>query len=230
MERVAIREGKTPIILFAPHGFDGDDERTSIMVECMADTLDCYAVINRGWERGPTVDCFKDKADCNNVEHCHEDVVQEEIMEPILRFQKRIMRTQNVAYFFPIHGMSNKHRKSSGIHNLDVVVGHGAGSPNSLTCDEWRKDYMLHLIEEAGLTPVEGKKGGPMSGWARNNMNQLFRKWYHNQSVQGMQLEIIHDLRSDNEIASLASEYLAAAMQELISAKGFSSMKTYPTY
>lgn len=89
---------------------------------------------------------------------------------------------------------------------------------------------MMHLIEEAGLTPAEGKKGGPMSGWSRNNMNQLFRKWYHNQSVQGMQLEIIYDLRSDNEIASLASEYIAAAMQELISAKGFSSMKEYPTY
>ena len=160
MERVAIREGKSPIILFAPHGYDGDDERTSIMVECMAETLDCYAVINRGWERSPQVDCFKDKADCNNVEHCHEDVVKEEILDPILRFQKRIMRIYDIAYFFPIHGMGNKHRTSSGINNLDVVVGHGTGNPNSLTCDEWRKDYMLHLLEGAGLTPAQGKKGG----------------------------------------------------------------------
>lgn len=230
MERVAIREGKAPIILFAPHGFGGDDERTSTMVEYMAETLDCYAIINRGWERGPLVDCFADKADCNNVEHCHEDVVKEEILDPILRFQKKIMRTHSIAYFFPIHGMSDKHRKSSGINNLDIVIGYGAGSPNSLTCDEWRKDYMLHLLEEAGLTPAEGKKGGPMSGWARNNMNQLFRKWYHDQSIQGMQLEIIYDLRRDNEIALLASEYLAAVMEDLINAKGFGSMKSYPTY
>jgi len=230
MERVSIREGKTPIILFAPHGYDGDDERTGKMTEYIAETLDCYAVINRGWERDDFVDCLIDKADCNNVAHCHEDVVREEILDPILRYQKRIMRNHPIAYYFTIHGMANRHRVISKISDLDIVIGYGAGSPNSFTCDEWRKNYIMHLLEEAGMSPAEGKKGGPMSGWSRNNMNQLFRKWYHDQSVQGMQLELIYDLRSDDEIALLASEYIAAAMQELIDAKGFSALKEYPTY
>lgn len=230
MERVSIREGKTPIIIYAPHGFHKDDERTALMAEYIADTLNCYAVINRGWERDENVDCFLDKADCNNVEHCHEDVVREEILEPILKFQKRIARTHQLTYFFTIHGMGNKHRKISGNEKLDLVIGHGAGSPNSFTCDEWRKNFFLHLLEEAGLNPAEGKKGGPMSGWARSNMNQLFRKWYHNQSVQGMQIELIHELRNDDEIALLASEYIAVAMQELLEAKSFSTNVNFPSY
>lgn len=230
MERVAIREGKLPVILFAPHGYDGDDEKTANMVEHIASVLDCYAVINRGWERGPTVDCFADKADCNNVVHCHEDVVKDEILDPILRFSKRIMRTHNMAYFFPIHGMSNKHRKLSGIDDLDIVVGYGAGSPHSYTCDLWRKNYMMHLLDAAGLTPAEGKKGGPMSGWARNNMNQLFRKWYNQTYIQGMQLEVIYDLRSDNELNLLASEYIALAIRDLIKAKDFITQREYPSY
>lgn len=230
MQRVEVKEGKAPVILFAPHGYDGDDLKTAMMVQTMASLLDCYAVINHGWERGPSVDCFTDKADCNNVEHCHEDVVKEEILDPILRFSKRILRNHDIAYFFPIHGMSNKHRKLSGIPKLDIVVGYGAGSPHSYTCDLWRKDCMMHLLTEVGLVPAEGKKGGPMSGWARNNMNQLFRKWYHQQNVQGMQLEIIYDLRSDLEINLLASEYIALSIRSLLKANDFISHKEYPSY
>jgi hypothetical protein len=61
-------------------------------------------------------------------------------------------------------------------------------------------------------------------------MNQLFRKWYHNQSVQGMQIELIHELRNDDEIALLASEYIAVAMQELLEAKSFSTSVNFPSY
>jgi hypothetical protein len=126
--------------------------------------------------------------------------------------------------------MSNKHRVISGNDKLDIVIGHGSGNPSSFTCDEWRKNLFMHLLEEAGLNPAEGKRGGAMSGWARSNMNQLFRKWYHNQSVQGLQIELIHDLRNDDEIALLASEYLAAAMQEMLEAKSFSTSVSFPVY
>ena len=86
MERVELREGKIPVIVFAPHGFNGNDENTSIMARSIAKEINAYAVINKGWERSDVVNCFDDKADCNNVEHCHEDVVKDEVLDPLILF------------------------------------------------------------------------------------------------------------------------------------------------
>src|SRR5581483_7129048 len=216
MERVSIIEGKKPIIIVSPHGFDDDDERTALIAEAIANTLGCYAVINRGWERADKVDVFNDKADCNNVEHCHEDVVKDEFLDPIIRFRNRLRKSYTVVYMYMIHGMSNKHRTLCGDPKLDMVIGHGAGSPDSFTCDQWRKDCFIHLLGEAGLNVDEGKKGGAMSGWARQNMNQIWRKWYSDPSMQSMQIEIVHELRADNDIAALTAEYLAAAMDDML--------------
>lgn len=230
MERVSIISGKLPILIVAPHGFDGNDERTALIAEYIANTIGAYAVINRGWERDDTVDFMKDKADCNNVNHCHEDVVREEILEPIIRYKNRILMSFPFAYLYFIHGMSNKHRKISGDPNMDIVIGYGAGSPSSLTCDTWRKDLFIHLLIESGLHTYEGAKGGPMSGWARSNMNQLFRKWYSEPQVQAMQIEIIHDLREENDIAMITAEYLGAAMKDMLKAKGFSTARATKAY
>jgi len=221
MERVSIIEGRKPIIVVAPHGYDNDDERTALIAEAIANTLGCYAVINRGWERADKVDIFNDKADCNNAQHTHEDVVKEEFLDPIIRFRNRIRKQHSVVHLYMIHGMSNKHRTLCGDSKLDMVIGFGAGSPDSFTCDTWRKDAFIHLLGESGLTVYEGKKGGAMSGWSRQNMNQLFRKWYSDPTVQAMQIEIINELRADNDIAQLTAEYLASAMDDMLGKSRF---------
>lgn len=229
-ERVSIISGKKPVLIVAPHGYDQDDENTSVVAEYIANLLNCYAVINRGWERADAVDCFNDKADCNNVAHCHEDVVREEFLDPILRYKTRIVTHGSVLHLFFIHGMANKHRRIVGDPDMDMVIGYGAGSPNSYSCELWRKDLFLHLLTEAGMHPYEGKKGGAMSGWARNNMNQLFRKWYIDPRVQAMQVEIVHELRSDPDIAKLTAHYLAEAIKDMLDVKSFNSNQTYKSY
>jgi hypothetical protein len=115
-----------------------------------------------------------------------------------------------------IHGMSDKHRIKANDPSLDIVVGYGAGSPDSYSCDPWRKDAFINLLKDNGLCAYEGKKGGQMSGWAKNNMNQLFRKWYTDPAVQSMQIEIVHELRADNDTAQLTAEYLAVAMSDML--------------
>lgn len=216
MERISIIPGKLPILLVAPHGFDENDERTALITEKIANSIGAYAVINHGWERNDTVDFMLDKADCNNVEHCHEDVVKEEFLDPILRYKARILMKYPTAYVFFIHGMSNKHRFLSKGQDMEMVIGFGAGSPNSYTCDLWRKDAFIYLLNNAAINTYQGSKGGPMSGWSRNNMNQLFRKWYPEDRVQSMQIEIIHELREDDEIAIITADYLAEKMLELL--------------
>lgn len=229
MERVSVIQGKKPVILVAPHGFRQDDELTAEIVENVAKNIKAYAVINRGWERADVVDCMNDKADCNNVVHCHEEVVKDEFLFPLVRYRTRILWHHPHVYIFYIHGMSDKHR-SIVQDDLDMVVGYGSGSPDSHSCELWRKDLFIHHLLASGLNVYEGKKGGPMSGWARNNMNQLFRKWYYDSHVHSMQVEIVHELREDKDIAAAVSEYLSVAIDDLLLAKGFQANGKYKSY
>ena len=48
--------GKTPILLIAPHGVDGDDDNTGKIARLMAERLNCYAVINEHYQRPVTID------------------------------------------------------------------------------------------------------------------------------------------------------------------------------
>jgi len=215
-ERVSIFEaGKSPVILVAPHGHPADDVNTTVIAQHVAEVIKGYAVINNGWNRGNVVDCLNDKADCNNFSHMVE-VVRDEFLEPILRFRNRILRKYQEAFIFFIHGMANDIRQKTGEKNLEVIIGYGAGNPPSYSCDVWRKDLFIFLLKNAGLTTWEGKAGGMMSGWTRNNMNQLFRKHIFDPRVHSMQIEIVRDLRSDESISILTAEYLGAAIQDLI--------------
>lgn len=230
MERVSIKEGKSPVIFVAPHGYRGDDENTDLMVEHMSHQLDSYAVINRGWERSDNVDYMQDKADCNNIWHCKEDVVREEFFDPIIRFKNKILKTNQIAYIFYIHGMGSRHRAISKDPHLDVVVGYGAGKPNSYSCDLWQKNLLLHSLNLSGITTYEGKAGGAMSGWSRNNLNQYFRKWDYDANVSTMQLEIIYDLRHDKDLAIITADYIGNTIEDLINAKGFKDDSVYNSY
>jgi hypothetical protein len=230
MERVSIISGKMPIIVVAPHGYDGDDENTSVIAESIAKNIEAYAVINRGWERSQTVDFMLDKADCNNVNHCREDVVKEEFLDPILRYTKKILSNNPKAYIYYIHGMGNKHRIYANDPTLDVIVGFGAGSPNSFTCNIWEKDALCHFLNNKGIVTYEGRKGGIMSGWSKTNMNQLFRKTYPNHHVQSMQLEIIHELRDSKEKSIFLGKEIGSVMKKILNHQNFQTNMKFNAY
>lgn len=216
MERTSIIDGNIPILLVAPHGHPKDDERTALITEFISNKINSYAVINRGWRRSKEVDFLKDKADCNIISHCMQDVVREEMLEPILKYKKRILKKYPEMYIFHIHGMSDRHRDLCGDHTLDLVVGCGAGIPNRLTCDSWRKDLFINYLESEKITTYEGGKKSQMSGWSSDNMNQLFRNYYLDEKVQSMQIEIIYELRRDNDIAMITADYVADCMLNLL--------------
>lgn len=115
-----------------------------------------------------------------------------------------------------IHGMSNDIRNKTGNSNLDMIVGYGAGNPPSYTAEIWRKDLFIYLLTTAGIETWQGAPGGQMSGWTKNNMNQLFRKHYHDPRVQSLQIEIVRELRDDPAVCELTAECLASVMNDAI--------------
>jgi hypothetical protein len=122
MERVSTHRGSIPAIVVVPHGFD--DPNTIEIAEAIVDMTDAYAVINHGWERADQYDYYKDKANCNNILHLHNDVVQEEFLEPIINYTNHIYSAFafHQPSIFIIHGVSNLVRKEAG-NALDMIVG-----------------------------------------------------------------------------------------------------------
>lgn len=212
MIRVAAIKGEHPTIVVVPHGFD--DPNTTTIGEQIIKELDCYGVINYGWERSETFDYYKDKANCNNIEHLHEDVIKQEFLEPIQKFVHLIEMNGQVANIFIIHGVSNEIRRGLA-EPPDIILGIGDGSPPSFSCEKWVANAFADLLKLQGLAVYFGKVGGKYSGRSKNNLNQLFQKWYPNDTVQSIQLEIVRDLRKNIDISKLTGDVISMCIEDL---------------
>ena len=216
MERVSVSYGDLPVLLVAPHGVD--DLNTDYIVDKIASEMGLFSVINRGWKRSQNVDYLKDKANCNDIRHLHEDVIKEEFLDPILRIVAKMQKTLDERVFiFYIHGCSNDAREKANDENLDIILGYGEGNPSSYTCKLKLKDAFTFFLEEQSFGVYQGKKGGKFSGHSRTNLNQLFKKyWYPNQKVNSMQIEIVKELRNEQELLDITCDGLISAIDELI--------------
>ena len=216
-ERVSLFEGTTPVLIIAPHG--PDDTRTTYVAEGMISSLGCYGVINRGWRRARTYDYDKEHADCNNIEHIHKDVVKDEFLRPILVYHNRIRKKHPLLHVFTVHGIGKRARKLARDPMLDVIVGYGAGQPHAHTCELWRKNLFIHTLQKtAGLTVYDTEPRSPYAARNKNNLNQLFNMgyWYPDSGTVSMQIEVIHDLREDNNIAKLTGEFMGDSVKKLL--------------
>lgn len=219
MERVSIIEGKAPIVFVAPHGCD--DTNTDHIAEKAAAAINAYAVINRGWKRADVYNYDLEHANCNNLDHCHEDVVEDEFLNPILRFTSRIRKKFPRVHMITIHGMGNDARKKAKDPDLAMVVGYGAGNPPSYTCMPWMKDLFCYQAQQFGWNVYEGKPGGAFSAWTKQNLCQLFRKWKNDSSVHAMQIEVIHDWRESKQKAEFVGECIANYVGGIINCRNW---------
>jgi|LakMenEpi03Aug12_release.lakeMendotaPanAssembly.Ray.scaffolds.fasta_scaffold129119_3 hypothetical protein len=216
MERVSISNGELPVLLVAPHGVD--DINTDYIVDKIAHEMGLFSVINRGWKRAKNFDYAKDRANCNDIRHIHQDVIKEEFLDPIIRMVARIQKTLDERVFiFYIHGCSDEVREKAEDKNLDIILGYGEGSPPSHTFNLEMKNAFAYFLEKESFGVYQGKKGGLFSGYSKNNLNQLFRSSaYLNKNVNAMQLEIVNQLRTENELLDITCDGLINAIDELI--------------
>jgi hypothetical protein len=222
MERVSTIRGNSPILIIVPHGFD--DPNTAVVGETIIKELDAYGVINRGWERANDYDYYADKANCNNISHCMEDVVKEEFFDPIINYIDAIANDLDAAAnLFIIHGVSNSIRSKAS--DLDLIIGFGDGTPPSYTCDQWFLDIFLNQLDKQGFHPYQGKAGGQYSARRKQNLNQLFRLWedYENKSVFSVQIEVVRRLRDTTTQAELTGMALANAIEDVVNCRNSNS-------
>lgn len=232
-ERVSLVIGKNPIILVAPHGCD--DNNTDIVVERAATILNCYAVINRGFDRSDDVDVNNDKANCNRCDHVKEDVVYEEFLKPIIKFKDQILKkvggsskgwgwnlpelNSPKCVIFYIHGAGDKVHSTAN-EQVAAIVGYGLGTKkDSLTCELWRKNLLVDLYRKYSNDGdiFEAKGGSRYAGRSTNNMNQYFRKHDLIPWVDCMQLEFPYSHRKTGSRAVLCSTMLAMVLEDFLS-------------
>lgn len=234
MERVSVQRGKNPLLFVAPHG--PDDTNTAIIAEKAAEACDGYYVINNGFERkGDIVDVENDRANCNRIDHCLEDVVKEEFLDPITKFASSMcvkLSSRNSMWpgymdydkickpvIFYIHGAGD-HVHSEVGEDVSVILGYGLSSKrDSLTCEEWRRKLFVHSYRAMAVADgevYEGKGGGNYGGRSANNMNQYFRKHDRDNLIDSMQLEFPYSQRCTESIATLTGVLLATVATDIL--------------
>ena len=213
MERVITHRGSFPALVIVPHGHD--DTHTGAIGEAIIEAIDAYAVINKGWERADAYDYYKDKANCNDINHIHEDVVREEFLEPILNFTNSIYNVETPCLFI-IHGVSNSVRKEVN-DNLDAIIGYGEGNTPSYSCDLQFKDALMNIMFLKGINVYQGKAGGKYSARRKNNLNQLYRSdLYYDDVINSVQIEIVRELRENEETARETGLVLGTIIKEVV--------------
>lgn len=218
-ERVSISDGKLPIVLVSALC---EDENIGFIVREIAKEINCYYITNNGWEKSKNIDQKKDKANCSDTFHCHEDVVKEEFLDPIIKFKNKILKAHPMAYFFYIGGIDNSVRDLVDDESLGYIVGYGAGKVPYYTCHKWVKNCFVYLLANTDNCRVyEGREGGKFNAYSQSNLTQLFTRWYKDNDTQSMQVLITHDLRDNKEKAETTAEILGIVMQDLVKQKDF---------
>jgi len=224
-ERVTVRLGNVPVVIVAPHGHQLDDSNTDILSEALADHLDAHAVINRGWRRNPAVDEVKSLANCNDYRHCQEPVVKQEFLDPINQIISDYAELGEHTLVLMIHGMGNQIRQTAKEPKLGVVVGYGNGKPPRHTCELWRKDALVDLLNDSGVVTYEGAAGGAFSARGSNNMTQvLHANSYGSTSV--LQVEVVYDLRRNQKEAEYIGSVIGVAVETLLAIDSYKRPKS----
>lgn len=228
MERITRIEGKKPVIYVAPHGAPCDDVNTSIIAKTLAEVTKGYAVINNGWEKANIIDYKKEKANCNDIDHCHQDVIKEEFLNPILRFKNKILKTWHRVLVVYIHGASNEVRKKAGKRDLNYIIGWGNGTPPSYTCQRWVKNFLIyHLSVADNCSVAEGKSGGNYAAWSYKNMAQLFRKRYEDENVDSVQVEVVNEIRNTPAKAKVTGQVMGMCFKDLLENDSWEMPRSY---
>lgn len=226
LERVSCIIGKKPVILVCPYSLNKTN--SDIITEHVAKSINCFAVINRGFHKSKILDIDNNFADCNNVDHIKQPVIYEEYLLPIIKYtdkaQKIISKInhkkwydlfKSPIYIFHIHSCEDNTDENIQ-EDIGAVLGYGLGrTVNSLSCELWQKNLFVSLWRKNSSNGdiFEGINVGRNS----NEMNQYFIKHNKKDFVNSMQIEFplsktnnsLNSITTANTLAAVINEFLS---------------------
>lgn len=205
-------------MVVAPHGNQNDDQNTDVISDAIATELNAYSVINTGWRRGEEAILGENVANLNSLKHCSLGPCRKEFLDPLLSFKHECVSKWGKCNVFYIHGMSNKIRHKTK-EDVDLVMGYGAGSPPSYTCNIAYKNALVTRLRQEKFNVYQGKPGGRFSAWNADNLTQLFRMQNLDHRVQGVQIEIVNLRRYETGIALETALCVARALDRFLHSK-----------
>ena len=239
----SIGEKKESNTLFiAPHGVHHDDDYTGLISKHLSDHLEGYGVINEKYQKPETIglkepDLLKDIANVNRFNQIDQnEELKEDFLGPILKFKRDILKNNDHASIFHIHGISDDHihRAAETIEEyknnpekLHVLIGYGQREDDKelLTADE--ETIVQPLIEYlkendinaaiAPTMPIMGNDGEEKiyCGSDPNGLNQ--RLCEPKKKVQSIQLEIKKSgFRENEEQAIKTADRLGMALSKIV--------------
>lgn len=222
--RVGYKKGtsKVPAIIVAPHGYKYDDTNTDYIADTISNLLDCTHIINYGWERSDKFDYFKDKANCNNIEHIKEDVIKDEFLNPIINSYNNYLNRGYLPSIFIIHGVHDSIRNSPNAKYLDLIIG--SGSTKRRSCSLWDEHFFCRCLSNKMFNVWKGDENGKYSGSTYNNLNQLlnhndYKNNFANVEKSSFQIEIVKSLRKDELTMFDASHRIADSILNFLTIK-----------
>lgn len=225
MERVTLIHGTAPIILVAPHA--SEESFMAELVQEMAKKSKAYAIINNGFKKCDVVDVvdvIHDMADCNRVDHIHEDVVKDEFLDPLLYIKRNLCRRHPRVNVFYLRGFDPSFETTLG-SRIDLILGYGQAVVNSsYICPLWMVDMFINEWEGHGWTSTSaccGKPGGKFSARSINHLPQLFQKHYPDDDVAAMEICTSWRFRQDKGTAAFCGTILSNIVDELAEADFF---------
>jgi hypothetical protein len=207
---VEFHEGKTDILIVAPHAVQDDDDNTEVIAFNMAAQLECSYLINNRVKRGEgnynsKKDAIKDHEFITNL--------------------RSILDEDGPTLVLWIHGIDEenipKEKKRLGLgddENLECLIGYG--QPDRFTALPEIVEKLCSILNEKGISARIASDNSKYRGWSKDNMNQ----WCRNQEeyndlgkAQSIQLEFRKKgLRSTPEEAQKTGEMLAAVFNQLV--------------
>jgi len=147
------RKNGSSTLIVAPHGVYHDDDYTGFISKHLSDHLEGYGVINEKYQKPETIglkepDLSKDIANVNRFNQIDQnEELKQNFLTPILEFKSNILKNNDHASIFHIHGISDDHihRAAETIEEyknnpekLHVLIGYGQREDDKepLTADE----------------------------------------------------------------------------------------------
>jgi len=212
---IPIRNGNRNILVIAPHGHSKNDKGTYEFARRLADELDCYAVVNKKYQKPESAklnvpDASKFAVDLNRWEQFNQfPETKKDFFGPIKRFKKLNLTEHKDLLILHIHGIGDiNSRKAAKLlpeykknpESLHLLIGYGQRKNDSSRQTADINTFVSPLINElkeqginsamAPIEPIKNKNGDDQwyCGNDEKRLNQYLCR--PKNKVQSLQLEL----------------------------------------